>query len=75
MIYGFVVCAFLLHNLRADLAMAVTVATNVSSQWTVKFTTVCTMFARRILKEIKIGLQFVEGLLFILVACAPITFL
>ena len=69
------VCAFWLHNLRADLAMAFTVATNVSSQWTVKFTTVCTMFARGILKEIKIDLQFVERLKFKLVACAPITFL
>ncbi len=61
-IYGFLICAFLLHNLRADMAMAVTIVDNVSSQWTVKFTTACVMFASKILKESKINLQFVERL-------------
>ena len=69
------ICAFLLHNLCADLAMAVIVATNVESQWTVKFTTVCTTFARGILKEIGKYLQLDERIRLKLVASAPITFL
>ncbi len=65
----------MLHNLHADMAMAVTIAANVSSQWTVKFTMAFTMFASKILKERKINLLFVARLSYKLVDCAPITFL
>ncbi len=52
-----------------------TIAANVRGQWTVKFTTACTTFASKILKKRNRNLQFVAGLLFKLVVCAPITFL